>query len=183
MSEYKLSVAAHKTKMKYGMKEAAYLIYADLRAAGWAKGDAWAVAFQGIGLNWPKNQYLAEIEKLENLESVQTRIAELQGRKHDNGELTPEELAKATSKEQILTDLVIARKSMKPGTKEWFEATTRIADYNKIKQDEIQTEDSVVHFFLPVNYPTSHEDCLLFKNGKCKGGMLKSAKRSSASKE
>lgn len=176
MSDYKISIATHKIKAKYGMKEVTYLIYADLRAAGWCQADAWTVAFQGLGLNWPKNVFLAEIERLENLESVQTRMAELKGQEKNNGGLTSEELAKATSKEQILTDLVIARKAMKPGTKEWFEATTRIADYNKIKQDEIKTEDSVIHFFLPVNYPTSREDCLLFQEGKCNGRVLKPLK-------
>lgn len=160
-TNYKLSVAVHKTKKKYGMAQPEYLIYADLRAAGWTQADAWAVAFRGLGLNWPKNVFLAEMEKLENLDSVQTRIAELKNQKKEHGELTPEELAKATSKEQILTDLVTARKDMKTGTKEWSELTKMIADYNKIKQDEIQTEDSTVHYYIPVNYPTKCEDCLI----------------------
>lgn len=154
-TSYKLSVAVHKIKKKYGMAQPEYVIYADLRAAGWPQMDAWAVAFRGQGLNWPKNKLLAEVDKLESLESVQTRMAELQGVRaaSKKDDLTPEELAKATSKEQILTDLVTARKSMKPGTKEWSELTKMIADYNKIKQDEITTEDTTVHFFLPVRYP------------------------------
>ena len=85
-------------------------------------------------------------------------------------ELSPEELAKATSKEQILTDLVIARRRMKEGTKEWTEQTRLIAEYARIKQDELQTEDSTVHFFLPCDFPTGKNDCVLFKNGLCNGG-------------
>lgn len=150
-----------------------YKIYADLRAAGNAMRDSWAIAFQGKGFNWPKDTLEREMNKLESLESVQTRIAEVQGKKAKNEsaeELSPEELAKATSKEQILTDLVIARRRMKEGTKEWTEQTRLIAEYARIKQDELQTEDTTVHFYLPVNYPTGKNDCILFKNGLCKGG-------------
>lgn len=169
MTDYKLSIAAFNLKKKYGMAEITYLIYADLRAAGWSQYDAWSVAFSGQGLNWPKATLQANIDKLERLESVSSRIAELQGRKVPKDALTAEELAKATSKEQILTDLVIARKNMKPGSKEWTETTKLIADYNKIKQDEIQTEDSTIHYYLPVNYPTSCADCLVGKGKKGKG--------------
>lgn len=166
MGEYNFSVHVQTMKKKYGMKQPEYLLYADLRAAGWTNYDAWGVAFQGQGLHWPKNQLDAEIKKLESLESVQTRMAELQGRKAQKAELTPEELAKATSKEQILTDLVTARKAMKPGTKEWSDLTKMIADYNKIKQDEIQTEDSTILYYLPISYPTSCAECLVAKAGK-----------------
>lgn len=182
MADYKLSIGVHTVKKKYGMAEPEYLIFADLKAAGWNSLDAWAVAFQGQGLHWPKNQLLAEVQKLESLESVQTRIAELQNRRAEKDGISAEELAKETSKEKILTDLVMARKAQKPGSKEWNDLTKMIADYNKIKQDEIQTEDTTVHFYLPVGYPSSHKDCLLFKNGKCTGGMLKSDKCASNDK-
>lgn len=166
MTDYKLSAAIHKLKKQYGMAEPEYLIFADLKAAGWNSADAWAVAFQGQGLHWSKNQFLAEIKAIENLESVQNRIAEVQGRKIQKDGLSADELAKETSKEKILTDLVLAKKSQKPGTKEWNDLTKMIADYNKIKQDEIQTEDSTIHFYIPVSYPNSCKECLIAKNGK-----------------
>lgn len=153
------------------MKAAEYLIYADLRAAGWCMRDAWSVAFQGQGLNWEKAELEREMNKLESLPSVQKRISEVQGKKAENiaaESVTPEELAKATSKEQILKDLVIVKGKYKPGSKEWTEAVKMIADYNKIKQDEIDTENNVIHYYLPCNYPTGKNDCLLFKNGLCK---------------
>lgn len=167
MQGYTLSVAARTKAKSYGMKSAEYIIYADLRAAGWCKRDAWSVAFQGTGLNWDKAELEREMNKLESLESVKKRIADVQGEHSDSADkLSPEELAKATSKEQILTDLVVARKKMKEGTKEWTEQTRLIAEYARIKQDEIQTEDTTVHYYLPVNYPQSCKDCLIFKNGK-----------------
>lgn len=173
MEGYTLSVNFLKQAKQLKMASPEYKIYADLRAAGNAMRDSWAIAFQGYGFNWPKDTLEREMNKLESLESVQTRIAEVQGKKAKNesaDELSPEELAKATSKEQILTDLVIARRRMKEGTKEWTEQTRLIAEYARIKQDELQTEDSTVHFYLPINYPTGKNDCLLFKNGLCKGG-------------
>lgn len=170
---YTLSVDIYKKVKALKMKDPRYYIYASLRGSGMSIRDSWAVAFQGEGFNWPKDTLEREMNKLESLESVQTRIAKVQGKKAKNesaDELSPEELAKATSKEQILTDLVIARRRMKEGTKEWTEQTRLIAEYARIKQDELQTEDSTVHFYLPINYPTGKNDCLLFKNGLCKGG-------------
>ena len=170
---YTLSVDIYKKVKALKMKDPRYYIYASLRGSGMSARDSWAVAFQGEGFNWPKDTLEREMNKLESLESVQTRIAEVQGKKAKNesaDELSPEELAKATSKERILTDLVIARRRMKEGTKEWTEQTRLIAEYARIKQDELQTEDSTVHFYLPINYPTGKNDCLLFKNGLCKGG-------------
>lgn len=170
---YTLSVAVHKNAKALGMKDTRYYIYASLRGSGMSIRDSWAVAFQGLGLNWSKEALEREMNKLESLESVQKRIAEVQGKKQANenaDELSPEELAKATSKEQILADLVIARRRMKEGSKEWGDYTKMIGDFAKIKQDELQTADSTVHFFLPCDFPTGKKDCILFKNGLCKGG-------------
>ena len=157
----------YKLKKQYNMADISYLIYADLRAAGWGKGDAWSVAFQGQGLNWAKAELIREIEKLEALDSVQARIADVQGTNSPkNDEITAEELAKDTSKEAILRKLVAAEKKAKKGSPEWIKIVALEADYNKIKQDEIDVENNTVHFHLPVNYPTSCKNCLLYKNKK-----------------
>lgn len=79
------------------MKDPRYYIYASLRGSGMSIRDSWAIAFQGEGFNWPKDVLEREMNKLESLESVQTRIAEVQGKKAKNesaDELSPEELAK-----------------------------------------------------------------------------------------
>lgn len=174
MEGYTLSVNFLKQAKQLKMASPEYKIYADLRAAGNAMRDSWAIAFQGKGFNWPKETLEREMNKLESLESVQKRIAEVQGKKEKNEnseDLTPEQLAKATSKEQILKDLVIARSKIKnTSSKEWADYTKMIGDFAKIKQDELQTEDTTCHFYLPINYPTGKNDCLLFKNGLCKGG-------------
>ena len=170
---YTLSVAVHKKVKELGMKDPRYYIYASLRGSGMSIRDSWAISFQGYGFNWSKDVLEREMNKLESLESVQKRIAEVQGKKEANlaeDSVSPEELAKATSKEQILKDLVVVKGKYKPGSKEWTEAVKMIADYNKIKQDEMQTEDTTVHYYIPLSYPRGKEDCLLFKNGLCKGG-------------
>lgn len=170
---YTLSVDTYKKAKALGMKDPRYYIYASLRGSGMSIRDCWSIAFQGEGLNWDKSFLEGEMNKLEAQESVQKRIAEVQGKKaknEDAEELSPEELAKATSKEQILKDLVLAQRKAKYGSPEWLKIVASIADYNKIKQDEIDTENNVCHFYLPVDYPHGKNDCLLFKNGLCKGG-------------
>lgn len=166
---YTLSVDTYKKAKALKMKDPRYYIYASLRGSGMSVRDSWSIAFQGEGLNWEKSFLENEMNTLEAQESVQKRIAEVQGKKAKNEnaeELSPEELAKATSKEQILKDLVLAQRKAKYGSPEWLKIVASIADYNKIKQDEIDTESTTCHFYLPVDYPSDCQSCLIFKNGK-----------------
>lgn len=166
---YNLTADLIRKSRTYGMADVHYMIYADLRACGWTMRNAWMVAFNGQGTNWTKDMLEKEMNRLESLESVQKRIEEVTGKRtSDKEDLTPEELAKETSKEKILKDLVIARRRYKEGSKEWTEQTKLIAEYSRIKQDDIQVEDTTVHFHLPVSYPNRCEECLIFKNGKAK---------------
>ena len=166
---YTLSVDIYKKVKALKMKDPRYYIYASLRGSGMSVRDSWAVAFQGEGFNWPKDTLEREMNKLESLESVQTRIAEVQGKKAKNensDELTQEELIKATSKEEILRNLVIAQRKQKFGSPEWQKTTAMIADYSKIKQDEIDTENNVIHYYIHLSMPRCCEDCIIFKNGQ-----------------
>ena len=166
---YTLSVDTYKKAKALKMKDPRYYIYASLRGSGMSIRDSWAISFQGEGFNWPKDTLEREMNILESQESVQKRIAEVQGKKEKNensDELTQEELIKATSKEEILRNLVIAQRKQKFGSPEWQKTTAMIADYSKIKQDEIDTENNTVLFYLPVSYPRTCSDCLLFKNGQ-----------------
>ena len=98
---YTLSVDTYKKAKALGMKDPRYYIYASLRGSGMPIRDSWAIAFQGYGFNWPKDTLEREMNILESQESVQKRIAEVQGKKAKNEsaeEISPEELAKATSK-------------------------------------------------------------------------------------
>ena len=166
---YTLSVDTYKKAKALGMKDPRYYIYASLRGSGMPMRDCWAISFQGEGFNWTKDVLEREMNKLESLDSVQKRIAEVQGKKAKNEnseELTQEELIKATSKEEILRNLVIAQRKQKFGSPEWQKTTAMIADYSKIKQDEIDTESNVVHYYIPLSMPRCCDDCIIFKNGQ-----------------
>ena len=163
--DFILSTQAYRKKNTYGMKQVEEYIYASLRATGWSISDAWNIAFQNKGANWTKANLKAEQSKFEGLESVQKCIKDMT-HEPEKEKITPEELAKATSKEQLLADLVLAKRKMKEGTKEWTEMTKMIADITQAKKDELQVEDTTIHYYLPVNYPTSCSNCLLLKNGK-----------------
>lgn len=168
MEGYNLTADVYKEAKKYKMADVRYLIYANLRGAGMSVRNSWFIAFNGTGANWSKETLEREMNKLESLESVQRRIAEIQGlgvTSSSGRGLTPEELAKATSKEKILEDLVIAQRKQKQGSPEWQKTTALLADIARVKQDDIQTEDTTIHSFLPARYPTSCQNCLLFKNG------------------
>ena len=165
---YNLTPDLYKKARMLGMKDVRYYIYASLRATGFSIRNSWMIAFQGYGCNWSKDVLEREMNKLESLESVQKRISEVEGKKAANsGEnLTPEELAKATSKEEIMRNLVIAQRKQKLGSPEWQKTTAMIADYAKIKQDELQTEDTTVHYYIPLSMPRSCTECVIFKNGQ-----------------
>ena len=70
---YTLSVDTYKKAKSLKMKDPRYYIYASLRGSGMPMRDCWAIAFQGEGFNWPKDVLEREMNKLESLESVQTR--------------------------------------------------------------------------------------------------------------
>ena len=152
--------------------------YAAMRAAGRGINDAWNTAFQNAGLTWDKNRLKAEQQKLENLDGVKKFIKEIkkEGRS-ESTEISADELAKATSKEKILSDLLKARNLTKPSSKEWIDITAKIADYARIKQDEIKEEDTTIHYYLPVNYPKTCKDCLIWQNGKAIGPNKKQQKK------
>ena len=180
MAKTIFSIKANKLKKKYGMAETEYLVYADLRACGWSIEDAWNVAFQNEGVTWPADELKRQQNKLESLDSVQQRMADTRGDTKDkkiaDAELSAEELARETSKDKILADLVIAKKKMTQGTKEWIDTTKMIGDFTRIKQDELQTEDTTIHYFLPISFPKSCDECPVFLSGTAKAKNMRQKK-------
>lgn len=176
MSEIIFTQTFQRKAAGYGLKDARYLCYAAMRAAGISINDAWNLTFQNAGLTWDKNRLKAEQQKLENLEGVQLFISELKKERENKSqieEISADDLAKATSKEAILSDLLKARKLVKQNSKEWLDMTAKIADYARIKQDEIKEEDTTIHYYLPVNYPKTCKECLIWQNGKAIGQKKK----------
>lgn len=149
-----------------GIKTVEELMYADLRKIGWDKSDAFYAAFRNLYYSYPRSEQNALMRQLENDPKIKARI---EGKKQEEERIPLDDLAKETSKEKILSDLLIARRRTKEGTKEWNDLTKMIADYAKIKQDDIKTDEQPIRYFLPVNYPRSCKDCLIFQNKERKG--------------
>lgn len=136
-------------------------MYADLRRIGWDKADAFYVSFHHLYSGYAMREQNAIMKRLEADPNISRRII---GEKKDDERMTPAELARETSKEKIISDLLKARKRTREGTKEWADYTKMIADYTKIKQDDIKVDEQPIRYYLPVNYPTSCKDCLIYKN-------------------
>lgn len=145
-----------------GISSVEELMYADLQRIGWDKGDAFYVAFHHIYCNYTPAEQRRAMKEIDSREPIARRVAE---RSVSEGgvSISAEELARETSKEKILADLVRAKRGMKEGSKEWAETTKMIADYSKIKQDNLKTDNQPIRYFLPVAYPKSCDDCLLKK--------------------
>lgn len=137
------------------------LMYADLRRIGWTAADAFYVSFRHIYGDYPIRQQKAVMDALETNPRIKDRMT---GMRPDNGIIPLDELNRETSKEKILSDLLKARKRTREGTKEWNDLTKMIADYAKIKQDDLKTDEQPIRYYLPVHYPTSCKKCLVAKN-------------------
>ena len=155
------------------------LAFADLLATGWEPEDAWAVAIRK-GIAWTKKARKEAIEALANNDSVKERIESVQAVLRKNQIEAAKNIGKsdrqniidsAMSKEQMLFDLQEALLSLPRGSKEWIDIKKMIVDVTRMKQDEIKDDNNTIHHYLPVNYPTSCEYCLL--NPKNKKGAQK----------
>lgn len=151
------------------------LAFADLVAVGWPIEDAWAVAIRK-GATWNRKAQLEAQETLLKNEGVQQRIDDVQSvlaqKQTDRiREKMSEDkrglLERATNKEQKLIELqtLIENGGLKPGSTEYNKINDQIIQVSQMKKDDIKTEDNTKHFFLPVNYPTSCENCIIHLNG------------------
>lgn len=153
------------------------LAFADLLAAGWDEVDAYSVAIRTGIVTWTKEALRNEINRLSELEGVKKRIYDLRNTATKEMENKIREsirdndkelLRKATSKENKLIEFQAAADAAVRNSPEWFKANQMIVDMTKMKQDEIKTDDNTVHYFLPVAYPSSCQNCLYSKCKECK---------------
>lgn len=152
------------------------LAFADMCAVGWEPVDAYFVAYRK-GMTWVKKALKEEVEKMLNDKGVQSRMAEVRRVLSERQKEAVRQTAKkernvvvdsAMSKEQMLYDLQTAVVGMAPGSKEWLDTKKLIVDVTRMKQDEVQTENTTIHYFLPVHYPTGCQNCLYQKCDSCK---------------
>lgn len=152
------------------------LAFADLIAVGWEPGDAFILAHRK-GQTWMKSAFAAEVEKQKNNPAVVERVNEVKGVLSSQKKEAAKGVKKnersaiidaAMSKEQMLYDLQTAIAGMQPGSKEWLDTKKLIVDVTRMKQEEIQKDDSTVHYYLPVRYPTSCQNCLYSRCDECR---------------
>jgi len=152
------------------------LAFADLMAVGWEPTDAFIVAFHK-GATWVKAALKKEVEKLMDNENVKNRIDEtrsvLSQRQKDaiknaNTKEANNVVEAAMSKETMLYELQTAKSEKPKGSKEWIEINKMIIDVTRMKQEDVQTENTTIHHYLPVRYPTGCNDCLYSRCEKCK---------------
>lgn len=175
--DIKLSIKQKKVCTGYQLKPEE-LAFADLVAVGWSVQDAWAVAIRK-GTVWDKKQLEKEQQLLADKVAVQNRIDDVRlvlrrnqiakveaGKEKEMKSDRAALLRQATSKEDMLIDLQQSIVGMQAGSKEWLDVKKLIVEVSRMKQDEIKEEDTTIHYYLPVNYPTSCKNCLLNKDKK-----------------
>ena len=172
-----LELSAKTTKICKALKTAPeVLAFADLCSLGWEPTDAYIVAFRK-GATWIKRALKEEVEKLLNSATVQNRIAENKNVLSERQKEAVKQTSKkernsvvdtAMSKEQMLYDLQLAKAKSPAGSKEWIDINKLIVDVTRMKQDEVVGEESTIHHYLPVHYPTGCQDCLYQRCNTCK---------------
>lgn len=138
----------------------------DLIAAGWDKDEAFKLVYR-VGFAWDKAALNSEVKKILEKEGAKKRRRKTK-KALDKETVEDAEMSQPVaemnfmdkvSKENTLRELVRAKEKMELGSKEWLETTKMIADINRLKQDEVKTEDTTVHFYLPLQ---CHQ-CSLYK--------------------
>ena len=143
---------AFKTECRKSALDIQEKIMADLMAIGWKDQNAYVAAY-GYGVNYSDAYHKEQIEKITSrpefsryLERTRKRYARQSDEASSEEEFDPS----CVSKEQLLKDLVLARKKVSYGSKEWIDMTKQIADITQAKKDELKEEDTTIHYYLPL---------------------------------
>ena len=159
------------------LKTPMHKVFCDLILSGWEKEDAYA--FSGL---WnPTYSTLMNIQDMNHLlkedagvvEYIEAKVKEQEALKKkakkaieqaEKQELTEIDMATELSKEAQLKELLSAKALHPVGSKEWLDIKKMIADISRVKQDDIQDEEDVVHFYVPIQC----HNCSLYLAQKAK---------------
>ena len=127
-------------------------IMADLMSVGYRDQDAYVAAF-GFNPQYSDEYNKEQIRKITErpefvryLDRARKRIAGKHEEENPEEEFDPS----LVSKERILQDLLLARKKVARGSREWIDMTKQIADITQAKKDEIKEEDTTILYYLPL---------------------------------
>lgn len=134
------------------------LACADLVACGWSISDAWSMCMR-VGLTWTGKALKDEQVKLMSRTGFNERMNETKGALFDSKRSSHEEVKKrvkvssikdSVSKDALIADLIAARQGMSPNSKDYIEATMKIADLTNAKKEESKVEEKLIHYHLPL---------------------------------
>ncbi len=152
------------------------LAIADLVSCGWPADTAFRLVYR-VGASWLPEAVKREAKTISSSEGFKKRTKENRARVMEADKAKAETaknpinvgndddkaMLESVSKENMLLDLVKARTKMTVGSKDWLDVNKMIADLTRMKQDEVKTEDTTVHFYLPIK---CHQCSLYIKNKK-----------------
>lgn len=164
---------------KLKLKTPMHKVFCDLVLAGWEKEDAYA--FSGL---WnPTYSVLMNIQDMNHLlkedqgvvSYIDMKVKEQEALKKKAKKASAEEekarneekeidMVTELSKEAQLKELLTAKSLHPVGSKEWLDIKKMIADISRVKQDDIQDEDELVHFYVPIQC----HNCSLYLKAKGK---------------
>lgn len=175
----KPSAALLKDCKKNKLQTPMHKVFCDLIVAGWSKEDAYG--FSGL---WnPTYSTLMNLQDAERLlkenraviEYIDSRIKDIEAEKRkakkaaveaEKAKINLEEIDMTTelSKEVQLKELLIAKGKHPVGSKEWLDIKKMIADISRVKTENMESEDELVHFYVPIQC----HSCSLYMAQKAK---------------
>ncbi len=150
------------------------LAIADLVSCGWPKETAFLLVYR-VGMTWEQKVLSKEVSEILNKTGAKLRRKEnkerVEAAEEEKKKTGEKDILSSLSKENMLLDLAKARQKMVPGSKDWLDINKVIADLTRMKQDEVKTEDTTVHFYLPMQchqcalYATHKNNPIIENNG------------------
>lgn len=164
---------------KLKLKTPMHKVFCELVLAGWEKEDAYA--FSGL---WNStysvlmniqdmNHLLKEDPGVVSYIDMRVKEQELLKKKAKRAaaeeekakvEIAEIDMTTELSKETQLKELLLAKQKFPVGSKEWLDVKKMIADISRVKQDDIQDEEDIVHFYVPLQC----HNCSLYMAQKAK---------------
>lgn len=162
---------------KFKLRTPMHKVFCELVLAGWEKEDAYA--FSGL---WnPTYSTLMNIQDMNHLlkedagvvNYIDMRVKEQEALKKKakraaaeeekaKTELAEIDMTTELSKEVQLKELLIAKGKHPVGSKEWLDIKKLIAEISRVKTENMETEDELVHFYVPLQC----HNCSLYNKAK-----------------
>lgn len=168
---------------KLKLRTPMHKVFCDLVLAGWEKEDAygfsglWNPTYSTLMNIQDMNRLLtddqgvvayidAKVKEIEALKKKAKRasVEDEKAKEAVKAEISEIDMATELSKEMQLKELLIAKQRFAVGSKEWLDVKKMIADISRVKTENIETEEDVVHFYVPIQ---CHQ-CALYEAQKKK---------------